>query len=131
VRILYYPGDNEASQNSLHKYITNELRKLNPKQWRQMDFFLYETQQGSEEDLVEKIREEEKKPWDKRKIAHLKEGLYEYRGGQSRLGTIRVYFTYNKETVFVVDAENKTSDHNKIERARARLREIFTSNKEQ
>jgi hypothetical protein len=102
---------------------------LNLQQWNQMDFFLKEMQQGTKEDLVEHIKEEQKKPWKNRRIAALGDDLYEYRGKESRLGTIRVYFSFNEEIVLVIDAEYKTSDHDMIERAKTRLKEMFSIKK--
>ncbi len=131
MRILYYPGDERATEKKLYKFVTNELRRLSPKQWNHLDFFLYETQQGTLKDLLDLIQEENRKSRNKRRLAALGDDLYEYRGTQSHLGTIRVYFSYIKETVLILDAEYKTSDRNVIDRARARLKEMFTSKKEQ
>lgn len=54
------------------------------------------------------------------RLKGLKKGLYEYRGSQSQKGTIRLYFCYDKETVYILDAEFKTDGKNIIDRARKR-----------
>lgn len=87
MKIFYYPGVDEASGNSLSRFVTKELLKLDRAQWKRMDYFLADIRQGTEAELVKLIVDEQKKPWEKRRVAALRKDLYEYRGSQTRTGT--------------------------------------------
>ncbi|MDY0150779.1 MAG: hypothetical protein RBS43_00725 [Candidatus Cloacimonas sp.] len=123
--VVYYPGKADGAPNSLSKFVAEDLLKLNFKQWKKLDFFLRETELGTNDDLVEQIVAEQKKPWEKRKLASLGDGLHEYRGSASQKGTVRMYFYYTEDMFVVLDAEYKTSDKNVVERARTRMREMI------
>jgi hypothetical protein len=126
LKVVYYPDKTNGSPNKLSKFVTDDLRKQNFKQWTKLDFFLREVELGTRDELVEQIVAEQKKPWGKRKLAALGDDLYEYRGKESQSGTIRMYFFYTEDTLVVLDAEYKTSDKNVIERARIRLSEMMS-----
>jgi len=89
-----------------------------------MDFWLAETKRNKVEELRDEIFRESKKPQKKKKISALGNGLYEYRGTQSKQGTIRLYFCFDEEILYILDAEFKTGDSNKIEIARERKKEM-------
>ncbi len=80
----------------MSKFVAEDLRKLNFKQWTKLDFFLREMELGTKEDLVEQIVAEQTKKWDKRKLAALGDGLYEYRGSESHPGLSDCIFTTQK-----------------------------------
>lgn len=126
MQVVYYPGKPDGTPNNLSKFVAEDLRKLNFKRWTKLDFFLREMELGTKEDLVEQIVAEQTKKWDRRKLAALGDGLYEYRGSESHSGTIRMYFYYTEDMLVVLDAEYKTSDKNVIERARIRMHEMIS-----
>jgi phage-related protein len=123
VKIFYYP-DNPKIENRIKKYIEYDLKKNCLKQWRELDFFLYEIGKMPLTQFQEILSNERSKKWDKRRITELGKGLYEYRGKQSREGTIRIYFFIFNGSFFILDAELKTDDKNAIDKARRRMKEM-------
>lgn len=89
-----------------------------------MDFWLQEVRRNDVNYLQNMIHEEATKSRKNKKLASLGDGLYEYRGQQSKAGTIRLYFCFDETTVHILDAEYKTSDEHKIDRARKRKQEM-------
>lgn len=70
------------------------------------------------------IREEVNKSRKNKRLSSLGDGLYEYRGQQSQAGTVRLYFCFDETTFHILDAEYKTSDEHKIDRAKKRKQEM-------
>ncbi len=125
MKIVYYPQELiEPASEKLSKYIWYGLRKLYPKQWTEMFHFLNRMQHfQNEKELIEAINNERPKQWKKRQIAKLGNGLYEFRGKQSKIGTIRMYFCFDENQIYILDAEFKTDDKNNITRAKKRMEE--------
>jgi len=126
MKIIYYRDKPDLEPYSgLARFIHYELRKKSLAQWEKLDFWIKECKERDSSFLRNMVREEEKKPWENRTLADLKDGLYEYRGKKkSKTGTIRLYFCYVEETLYVLEAEYKTGDKDRIEIARQRKKEL-------
>ncbi|MCB5223610.1 MAG: hypothetical protein WCY21_04575 [Candidatus Cloacimonadaceae bacterium] len=125
MKILFYPGKPDLEpRTGLAHFVHNVLRKKSQRQWQKMDFWLQEVRRNDVNYLQNMIHEEATKSRKNKKLASLGDGLYEYRGQQSKAGTIRLYFCFDETTVHILDAEYKTSDEHKIDRARKRKQEM-------
>lgn len=130
MKVLYYPDktDNPNPENRIKKFIEHDLRKNWRKQWKELDFFLYEIRNKTLTQLDDELNRERLKKWEKRRIADLGEGLYEFRGKQSKECTVRLYFFTFDNSFFILDVEVKTDGKNAIEKARRRMKEIQDGN---
>ena len=90
-----------------------------------MDLWLAEIKRpGTDASTLREIIKAESLIGENKTIKPLGNGLYEYRGKQSKRGTIRLYFCFDETTVYILDAEFKTDDQHEIERARKRKKEM-------
>lgn len=123
MKVVYYPETVDPSlQTPLRKFICEKLQKKSLPQWKRMYHWIEGLKRGPYTSVIlkQEIAAEWKKAWEKRKIGDLGDGLYEFRGSQSPKGTIRVYFCYVDETVYMLHAEYKTDEKDEIETARNR-----------
>jgi len=125
MNLIFYPDlDKNTNKNRLWNYIYDELRRISLKKWRPMYHFLNIIMNKDRRHISDLIQKESLKPQKSREVAKLKDGLFEYRGKQAKNGTIRVYFFIIGENIYIVDAEMKTGDDNKIERATQRMKSL-------
>ncbi len=121
MEIVYYPKFRvDDATSSLYRDIHTYMKRDHPQQYLQMKRFLDQVERLTLEEVSSFLLEESKKPWKQRRVSYLGDELYEYRGSQSKSGTIRLYFRINDSRIRILDAECKTDDENKIERAKKR-----------
>lgn len=125
MKVEYYPFKDEPGTSPLSKEMS-EFRKSSFEKWRKMDTWIASVKRTTynSSSLLAEIQCERKKAHKNRRVVDLDDGLYEWRGKQSQSGTIRIYFCFSDDVVYILDAEYKTDDAQNIDRARNRMKEL-------
>jgi putative component of toxin-antitoxin plasmid stabilization module len=129
IKIVYYPDyDEKNNVNRLKRSIEYDLKRQDNVLWKKVIHMLRLYTTMTKEDFVQEIQKNQKLSDKKKKIKLISRGkmkILEFRIPPVRpQGVYRIYFQYNEDYIFILDAERKNDDAKRIDTAYERYKEL-------